>query len=78
MSASRPKDQEEFFKALLAIENGRGKSIGEVIEEITGGPASEETIEAVRNRLHLAQENGEDVDIAAIVESLNTLMTKWV
>ena len=78
MSARRPKDQEEFFKALLAIENGRGKSIGEVIEEITGGAASEETIEAVRNRLHLAQENGEAVDIAAIVESLNTLMTKWV
>ena len=77
MSARRPKDQEEFFKALLAIENGRGKSIGEVIEAITGKPASEETIEAVRNRLHLAQENGEAVDIAAVVESLDTLMTEW-
>jgi hypothetical protein len=77
LSARRPKDEEEFFKALLAIENGRGKSIAEVIEEITGGPPSQETIDAVRNRLHLAQENGEPVDIAAIVESLNTLMNKW-
>ena len=33
MSARRPKDEEEFVKALLAIEEGRGKSIAEVIEE---------------------------------------------
>ena len=77
MSARRPKDDEEFFKALMAIEDGRGKSIAEVIEEITGTPASEETVEAVRNRLQLAQENGESVDIAAIVESLNSLMSEW-
>ena len=78
MSARRPKDEEEFLKALLAIEEGRGKSIAEVIEEISGSAPSDETIEAVRNRLQLAQENGESVDIAAIVESLNTLMSEWV
>ena len=78
MSARRPKDEEEFVKALLAIEEGRGKSIGEVIQEITGFAPSEETIEAVRNRLQLAQENGESVDIASIVESLNSLMSEWV
>ncbi|MDG1539217.1 MAG: hypothetical protein P8Q40_04725 [Candidatus Poseidonia sp.] len=78
MSARRPKDEEEFVKALLAIEEGRGKSIAEVIEEISGSAPSDETIEAVRNRLQLAQENGESVDIAAIVESLNTLMSEWV
>ena len=78
MSARRPKDEEEFVKALLAIEEGRGKSIVEVIEEISGSAPSGETIEAVRNRLQLAQENGESVDIAAIVESLNSLMSKWV
>ena len=78
MSARRPKDEEEFLKALLAIEEGRGKSIAEVIEEISGSAPSDETIEAVRNRLQLAQENGESVDIAAIVESLNSLMSKWV
>ena len=64
MSARRPKDEEEFVKALLAIEEGRGKSIAEVIEEISGSAPSGETIEAVRNRLQLAQENGESVDIA--------------
>lgn len=78
MSARRPKDEEEFVKALLAIEEGRGKSIAEVIEEISGSAPSGETIEAVRNRLQLAQENGESVDIEAIVESLNSLMSKWV
>jgi len=78
MSARRPKDEEEFVKALLAIEEGRGKSIAEVIEEISGSAPSDETIEAVRNRLQLAQANGESVDIAAIVESLNTLMSEWV
>ena len=78
MSARRPKDEEEFVKALLAIEEGRGKSIAEVIEEISGSAPSGETIEAVRNRLQLAQENGESGDIAAIVESLNSLMSKWV
>lgn len=78
MSARRPKDEEEFVKALLAIEEGRGKSIAEVIEEISGSAPSDETIEAVHNRLQLAQENGESVDIAAIVESLNTLMSEWV
>ena len=77
MSARRPKDEEEFVKALLAIEEGRGKGIGEVIQEITGSAPSEETIEAVRNRLQLAQENGESVDIASIVESLNSLMSEW-
>ena len=77
MSARRPKDEEEFVKALLAIEEGRGKSIAEVIEEISGSAPSAETIDAVRNRLELAQENGESVDIAAIVESLNSLMAEW-
>ena len=77
MSARGPKDEDEHFKALLAILNGRGRSIAEVIEELTGETPSEETVEAVNNRLQMAQESGEDVDIVAVVRSLNDLAEQW-
>ena len=77
MSARGPKDEDEHFKALLAILNGRGRSIADVIEELTGETPSEETVEAVKNRLKMAQENGEDVDIVAIGRSLNELADQW-
>ena len=77
MSARGPKDQDEHFKALLAILNGRGRSIADVIEELTGETPSEETVEAVKNRLQMAQESGEDVDIVALVKSLNEPADQW-
>ena len=77
MSARGPKDEDEHFKALLAILNGRGRSIAEVIEELTGETPSDETVEAVKNRLQMAQESGVDVDIVAIVKSLNELADQW-
>ena len=77
MSARGPKDEDEHFKALLAILNGRGRSIADVIEELTGETPSEETVEAVKNRLQMAQESGEDVDIVAVVRSLNYLAEQW-
>ena len=77
MSARGPKDEDEHFKALLAIVNGRGRSIADVIEELTGETPSEETVEAVKNRLQMAQESGEDVDIVAVVRSLNDLAEQW-
>ena len=77
MSARGPKDEDEHFKALLAILNGRGRSIADVIEELTGETPSDETVEAVKNQLQMAQESGEDVDIVAIVKSLNELADQW-
>ena len=77
MSARGPIEEDEHFKALLAILNGRGRSIADVIEELTGETPSEETVEAVKNRLQMAQESGEDVDIVAIVKSLNELADQW-
>ena len=67
MTARSPKDDEEHIKALVAIMNGRGKSIAEVIEQLSGEVPTEEMVEAVTNRLKMAQENGEAVDIAEIV-----------
>jgi len=77
MSARGPKDEDEHFKALLAILNGRGRSIADVVEELTGETPSEETVEAVKNRLQMAKESGEDVDIVAIVRSLSDLADQW-
>ena len=77
MTVRGPKDDEERFKALLAILNGKGRSIPEVVEELTGEIPSEETVQAVKNRLHMAQESGEPVDIAGVVQSLNDLATRW-
>tara|TARA_B100000900_G_scaffold7444_1_gene6289 strand:- start:5539 stop:5775 length:237 start_codon:yes stop_codon:yes gene_type:complete len=77
MSARGPKDEDEHFKALLAILNGRGRNIADVIEELTGEAPTEETVEAVKNRLQMAQESGEDVDIVAIVTALNDLAEQW-
>lgn len=77
MTVRGPKDDEERFKALLAILNGRGRSIAEVVEELTGKTPSEETVQAVKNRLQMAQESGEPVDIAGVVQSLNDLATRW-
>ena len=77
MSVRTPKDSEEHIKALLAIMNGRGRSIADVIEELTGEAPSEETVEAVRNRLQMAQESGEDVNIVDIVAAMNSMADQW-
>lgn len=77
MSARPPKDDEEHWRALMALALGRGRSVAEVIESVTGQPPSEETVEAVRNRLKMARETGEAVDIAEVVESLNALQNEW-
>jgi len=77
MTVRGPKDDEERFKALLAILNGRGRSIAEVVEELTGEAPTEETVQAVKNRLQMAQESGEPVDIVNVVQSLSDLATRW-
>lgn len=77
MTARSPKDQEERIKAILAIMNGHGRSIADVIEEVTGQAPSEETVEAVTNRLRMAQESGENIDIAQLVGALNDIAERW-
>ena len=77
MTARGPKDDEERFKALLALMQGRGRSIADVIEELTGEVPSEDTAEAVKNRLQMAQDSGEHVDILAVVQAMNDLASQW-
>ena len=77
MTARGPKDDEERFKALLALMQGRGRSIADVIEGLTGEVPSEDTVEAVKNRLQMAQDSGEHVDILAVVQAMNDLASQW-
>ncbi|MFZ9048127.1 MAG: hypothetical protein ACO20Y_04965 [Poseidonia sp.] len=77
MTARSPKDDEERIKAILAIMNGHGRSIADVIEELTGTVPTEETVEAVTNRLRMAQESGENIDIAQLVGAMNDLANRW-
>ena len=77
MTARGPKDDDERFKALLALMQGRGRSIADVIEELTGEVPSEDTVEAVKNRLQMAQDSGEHVDILAVVQAMNDLASQW-
>ena len=77
MTARGPKDDEERFKALLALMQGRGRSIADVIGELTGEVPSEDTVEAVKNRLQMAQDSGEHVDILAVVQAMNDLASQW-
>ena len=77
MTARGPKDDEERFKALLALMQGRGRSIADVIEELTGEAPSEDTVEAVKNRLQKAQDSGEHVDILAVVQAMDDLASQW-
>ena len=77
MTARGPKDDEERFKALLALMLGQGRSIADVIQELTGEVPSEDTVEAVKNRLQMAQDSGEHVDILAVVQAMNDLASQW-
>jgi uncharacterized ParB-like nuclease family protein len=77
MTARAPKDDEERIKAMMAIMNGQGRSIADVIEELTGETPTEETVEAVTNRLRMAQENGENIDLAELVKALNHMADQW-
>ena len=77
MTARGPKDDEERFKALLALMQGRGRSIADVIEELTGEVPGKDTVEAVKNRLQMAQDSGEHVDILAVVQAMNDLASQW-
>ena len=49
MSARAPKNEEEHWRALLAIALGRGRSVAEVIQSITGQRPNPETVDAVLN-----------------------------
>lgn len=66
------------MKAHLAILRGQSKSLKEVLADMIGEEPSEDLVVAVENRILLAQEQEESVDLSKIVESIQTMQSCWV
>ena len=73
-----PRDDEEELKAHIAILRGQSKSLKEVLAEMLDEDPSEDLVKAVENRILLAQEQEESIDLSKIVESIQTMQSSWV
>jgi len=72
-----PKDEEELAKARLAILNGKGQTIEQVITDMIDEKPNRELVEAVRNGIKLAQENQEQLNLEELVQSIVSMQRKW-
>ena len=73
-----PRDDEEKLKAHLAILRGQSKSLKEVLTDMLGEEPSDDLVEAVENRILLAQEQEESIELEKIVESIQKMQSCWV
>ena len=73
-----PRDDEEKLKAHLAILRGQSKSLKEVLTDMLGEEPSDDLVEAVENRILLAQEQEESIELGKIVESIQKMQSCWV
>ena len=73
-----PRDDEEKLKAHLAILRGQSKSLKEVLTDMLGEEPSDDLVEAVENRILLAQEQEESIELGTIVESIQKMQSCWV
>ena len=72
-----PRDDEEELKAHIAILRGQSKSLKEVLADMLDEDPSEDLVKAVENRILLAQEQEESIDLSKIVESTQTMQSSW-
>ncbi len=73
-----PRDDEEKLKAHLAILRGQSKSLKEVLTDMLGEEPTDDLVEAVENRILLAQEQEESIELGKIVESIQKMQSCWV
>lgn len=73
-----PRDDEEELKAHIAILRGQSKSLKEVLTDMLGEIPGNELVEAVENRILLAQQQQESIDLEKIVESIKKMQSCWV
>ena len=73
-----PRDDEEELKAHIAILRGQSKSLEEVLTDMLGEIPGNELVEAVENRILLAQQQQESIDLEKIVESIKKMQSCWV
>ena len=72
-----PKDDEEKIKAQSAVLQGKGKLLKDVVAELLGQEPEQALVDAVENNILLAQEQGESVDLSAILKSIQSMSDKW-
>ena len=72
-----PKDEEELAKARLAILNGKGQTIEQVITDMIHERPNRELVESVRNGIKLSQENQEQLNLEELVQSIVSMQRKW-
>ena len=73
-----PRDDEEELKAHIAILRGQSKSLKEVLTEMMDEEPSDDLVQAVGNRILLAQERDEAIDLEKIIESIQKMQSCWV
>ena len=73
-----PRDDGEKLKAHLAILRGQSKSLKQVLTDVLGEEPSDDLVEAVENRILLAQEQEESIELEKIVESIQKMQSCWV
>ena len=73
----KPKDDAEEIKARIAIAQGKGTSLEDFIETITGEKPEEEFVQAIKNRIELAHEQEESLDIVALFKQMEELQNQW-
>jgi len=73
----KPKDDAEKIKARIAIAQGKGTSLEDFIENITGVKPEDEFVQAVKNRIELAHEQEETLDIIALIKQMKELQNQW-
>ena len=73
----KPKDDAEEIKARIAIAQGKGTSLEDFIGTITGEKPEEEFVQAIKNRIELAHEQEESLDIVALIKQMEELQNQW-
>ena len=77
MSVRAPKDEDEARRARLMLALGQGRTIADVIEEITGSAPEKDLVDTVKARLRAAAEDGEPFDLSAFLEAHATWQEAW-
>ena len=77
MSVRAPKDEDEARRARLMLALGQGRTIANVIEEITGSAPEKDLVDTVKARLRAAAEDGEPFDLSAFLEAHATWQEAW-
>ena len=73
----KPKDETEKYRARIAIAQGKGRTLDDFIEDILKEKPEEEFVDAVRNRIELAHEQEETIDIVVLIKEMSEIQNQW-